>query len=142
MVKIQTTILVAAADAALSMRICGALRERGYNVCTAQNSDAIRTQIRTVSVDLLVLGHALPGDNWLLTLQWLRNDPRTSVLPVIVLTGGMEEADVYQGWQAGVDGFQSTRQSALPALTQELLAKIRRIFRSIEEDSLAQPDLS
>ena len=136
----RRTILVAAGGADLSMRICSDLKERGYNVCTAQSSDAIRTQIRTVSIDLLVLGHALPGDNWLLTLQWLRNDPRTSALPIIVLTGGMEEADVYQGWQAGVDSFQSTRQSALPALTQELLAKINRIFRSIEEASPVQSE--
>jgi CheY-like chemotaxis protein len=56
-------------------------------------------------VVLLDLG--LPKVNGLEVLKALRADPRTSALPVVVLTSSKEEKDMVAAYQMGVNSFVS-----------------------------------
>ena len=130
----QRTILVADDDPALVQRLVNALEEKGYGLRVAYNSDEVLVRINTEMIDLLVLGDALPDQGGLAIVEWLRSNARSRDMPVILLTSNMYETDVYRAWQNRVDSFQSKRETAIPLITLELLAKIKRIFKSIDED--------
>ncbi len=56
--------------------------------------------IRVVLLDLM-----LPRISGLDVLRRLRADPRTSTLPVVVLTASKEEEDVVETYQLGANGY-------------------------------------
>jgi CheY-like chemotaxis protein len=54
---------------------------------------------------LVLLDIGLPRLNGLRVLQALRSDPRTEILPVVVLTSSDEERDRLQSYQNGANSF-------------------------------------
>ena len=55
--------------------------------------------------DLLVVDLKLPRMNGLELLQRMRADPRTRVVPVVVLTSSIEEEDVARCYEAGANSY-------------------------------------
>ena len=127
-------VLIADANDSLVERIRWALSEQGYGVRTAQSSEDVMRHTEAATIDLLVIGDTLPGQGWRALLTRLRQDRISNALPVIMLTANIDDIQALIAWHEGIDSFQSTRESALPVLTLELSAKIKRIFRSLEED--------
>ena len=74
--------------------------------------------------DVLLLDVMLPdGDGLALTAE-VRQTPRLQGLPILMLTARSEERDKIQGLDAGADDYITK-----PFSTQELLARIRAVFR-------------
>jgi len=61
-------------------------------------------------------------------LQTLRRNPETRDIPVIMLTAKAQDADVFRGWQSGVDCYLTKPFNPL-----ELASFVNRIFQSLEE---------
>lgn len=57
------------------------------------------------SVDVVVLDVMLPDMDGFEVLRRLRANPRTSALPVVMLTALVAEGDHVQGYRAGADGY-------------------------------------
>jgi len=55
--------------------------------------------------DLLVVDLKLPRMNGLELLQRMRADPRTRLVPVVVLTSSIEEEDVARCYEAGANSY-------------------------------------
>ncbi len=104
------------------------LQRAGYDVVTAFDGKEALEKIKTENPDLVVLDVMMPYMDGFEVLQTLRKDPATRELPVIMLTAKAQDADVFRGWQSGVDCYLTK-----PFNPMELISFVRRIFKSLED---------
>ena len=100
------------------------LSREGYSVvCAASGEDAWRN-LKDGHFDLLVVDLMLPGIDGLELTRRVRNDSRTSRIPVVMLTAKGEEVDIVTGLELGADDYVTK-----PFSPRVLLARIRAVFR-------------
>ena len=77
----------------------------GYEVREAEDGAQALASIRDGAPDLCVLDVMMPGiDGWDV-LRQVREDPRTSELPVIMLTAKGQSRERLRGWELGCDAY-------------------------------------
>jgi two-component system, OmpR family, alkaline phosphatase synthesis response regulator PhoP len=81
------------------------LERHGYKVITASDGIEALKKVETEKPDLVVLDVMMPYKDGFDVLQTLRKEPATRELPVIMLTAKAQDADVFRGWQSGVDCY-------------------------------------
>jgi len=64
--------------------------------------DEERTGLRP---DLILLDLKLPKVDGLEVLRQVKNDSRTKVIPIVILTSSKEENDIINGYQLGVNSY-------------------------------------
>lgn len=100
------------------------LAREGYVVhCAATGEQAWRI-VREHRVDLAIVDLMLPGIDGLALTRRLKNDPKTAVIPVVMLTAKGEEVDVVTGLELGADDYVTK-----PFSPRVLLARLRAVFR-------------
>lgn len=100
------------------------LEQAGYEVVTAFNGREALAQVAAQRPDFLILDVMMPYMDGFEMLQALRRSESTRDLPVIMLTSKAQDADVFQGWQSGVDSYLTK-----PFTPAELMAFVRRLLR-------------
>jgi two-component system alkaline phosphatase synthesis response regulator PhoP/two-component system response regulator VicR len=105
------------------------LERAGYQVVTAYDGKEALEKVASEQPDLVVLDVMMPYMDGFEVLQTLRKNQNTRDLPVIMLTAKAQDADVFRGWQSGVDCYLTK-----PFNPMELISFVRRIFKSLEED--------
>jgi CheY-like chemotaxis protein len=60
---------------------------------------------QTITPKLILLDIKLPKISGFGVLQEIKNNPRTSTIPVVVLTSSQEEQDVIQSYRLGVNAY-------------------------------------
>ena len=101
------------------------LERQGYQVITAFDGKEGLEKVRAEKPDLCVLDVMMPYMDGFEVLQNLRKNPSTRELPVIMLTAKAQDADVFRGWQSGVDCYLTK-----PFNPMELISFVKRIFSS------------
>jgi two-component system alkaline phosphatase synthesis response regulator PhoP/two-component system response regulator VicR len=101
------------------------LQRAGYEVVTAYDGKEALEKIKTENPDLVVLDVMMPYMDGFEVLKNLKADPVTAEIPVIMLTAKAQDADVFRGWQSGVDCYLTK-----PFNPMELLTFVKRIFDS------------
>jgi len=104
------------------------LERQGYQVVTAVDGKDALQKVDEERPDLIVLDVVMPQMDGFEVLQTLRRNPATRDIPVIMLTGRAEEADVFRGWQSGADMYLTKPFNPL-----ELISFVKRIFKSLSE---------
>lgn len=104
------------------------LERQGYQVVTAVDGKDALQKVDEERPDLIVLDVVMPQMDGFEVLQTLRRNPATRDIPVIMLTGRAEEADVFRGWQSGADMYLTKPFNPL-----ELISFVKRIFKSQSE---------
>ena len=100
------------------------LAREGYPVdCVATGEDALKSA-RGKPYDLIILDLMLPGLDGLEVCKALKNDPRTVMIPIIMLTAKGEESDIVTGLELGADDYITK-----PFSPKVLIARIKSIFR-------------
>jgi two-component system phosphate regulon response regulator PhoB len=100
------------------------LSREGYQVvCAATGEDAIAKAKRKLP-DLILLDLMLPGIDGFEVCKLLRNDSKTSHIPIIMLTAKGEESDVVSGLEVGADDY-----IAKPFSPKVLTARVRTVLR-------------
>ncbi|MES2201073.1 MAG: response regulator transcription factor [candidate division FCPU426 bacterium] len=100
------------------------LERAGLGVLKAYDGETALRKATTESPDLAVLDVMLPGmDGWEL-LRRLRQDKKTAVMPVIMLTARGDETDKVLGLELGADDYLTK-----PFSPKELVARVRALLR-------------
>jgi two-component system alkaline phosphatase synthesis response regulator PhoP len=101
------------------------LQRAGYEVVTAFDGREALEKVKSENPDLIVLDVMMPYMDGFEVLKNLKADPVTAEVPVIMLTAKAQDADVFRGWQSGVDCYLTK-----PFNPMELLTFVKRIFDS------------
>ncbi len=118
------------------------LSREGYQViCVTSGEDALK-KARSEIPNLIVLDLMLPGLDGLEVCKLLKNDPKTSHIPIIMLTAKDEEADIVTGLELGADDY-ITKPFSPRVLAARVKAVLRRknIEISQEEEPIHIHDL-
>jgi DNA-binding response OmpR family regulator len=93
-------------------------------VDSASDGETALSKIRKNKYDLLVLDLMLPGIQGTELCRILRNDPKTSNVPIIMLTAKAEEVDKIVGLELGADDYMTK-----PFSPRELVARVKAVMR-------------
>jgi two-component system alkaline phosphatase synthesis response regulator PhoP len=100
------------------------LIQNGYEVTCVLSGEEALAQIRSRLPDLVVLDLMLPGVDGLEVCKALKQDTRTSGIPILMLTARSEEADIVTGLELGADDYLTK-----PFSPRVLLAHIKAVLR-------------
>lgn len=133
--KTPKTILVVDDEKDLVELISYNLRRNGYNVLSASNGfEALETAQRVLP-DLVLLDLMLPGMEGTEVTRRLKGDPRTSGIPIIMVTAKGEETDIVVGLTIGADDYITK-----PFSPRILLARLGSVIRRSEANIQDSPE--
>jgi two-component system OmpR family response regulator len=119
------TILVVDDDRELREQVVDYLREHGYSVLPAADGAEMERALAAAPIDLMILDVMMPGENGLSICQRLSSGGG----PAIIMVSAMgDEVDRVLGLELGADDYL-----AKPCSPRELLARVRAVFRRLEE---------
>ena len=99
------------------------LRSAGFEVCVARDGKQ-GLEIAEASVpELIILDIMMPVMDGVEALHRLRDSPRTSRIPVILLTAKAQDEDVIAGYQTGADYYMTK-----PFTAKQLLYGVRLVL--------------
>lgn len=123
-------------DIAANLRLLDAvLTPRGYEVVTASSGQEALDVIAEQDVDVVLLDVNMPGMSGYEVCRRIRDDDRTRLLPVVMVTAAPEEERVL-ALEAGADDFlrQPLEQPELLARVSSL-ARLKRYHDAIERQT-------
>jgi two-component system alkaline phosphatase synthesis response regulator PhoP len=100
------------------------LSKEGYDVVlTSNGNDALRLA-RDHRPDVLLLDIMVPQLNGWEVCRRIKKDPELAAIPVIMVSGRVEEGDKVLGFEVGADDYVTK-----PFSPRELIARIRAVLR-------------
>jgi len=121
-------ILVVDDEADLVELVSYNLRKEGFIVESASDGESALKKIKKGKYDLLILDLMLPGIQGIELCRIVRNDPKNSGLPIIMLTAKGEEIDRIVGLEMGADDYMTK-----PFSPRELVARVKAVLRRFTE---------
>jgi DNA-binding response OmpR family regulator len=76
-----------------------------YQVVATTDAQAVLSLVRSKEPDAVILDVQMPGGGGLPLLSKLKADPRTSSLPVMMLTGERNAETVLRAMEGGADDY-------------------------------------
>ena len=122
----RRTILLIEDDELIAGLVRLMVERLGHELVWAPDGEAGKQMLETGSADIVILDILLPYLNGFEVLKSLRADPKTSKLPVLVLTGKTAQADIDRVVEAGADDFL-----AKPFQPNELSQRLTRLLRRL-----------
>lgn len=105
------------------------LKSQGFEVQDFSLPSLFWQALETQTPDLLLLDIMLPEEDGISILKKLRSNPKTSTIPVIMLTAKDSEYDIVTGLDAGADDYV-TKPFGMMALVSRIKAVLRRYEKS------------
>ena len=118
----QRCIVIADDDPTIIKLVKMRLGMAQYTVVTAENSDQALAMVRTSEPVAVILDVQMPGGGGLSVLSRIKADPKTSSLPVMMLTGERNAETVLQAMDAGADDYM-----VKPFMPDLLLERVSRL---------------
>lgn len=107
------------------------LRSFGLEVKDFALPSAFRAAVAESVPELALLDIMLPEEDGLSVLRWLRSNPATAQLPIIMLTAKSTEFDKVLGLDSGADDYLTK-----PFGNMELYSRIRALLRRTDKSSM------
>ncbi len=127
-------ILIVEDDLDVAEMVNSYFQRQGYEVYTVNwGEDGVRA-CQTNHPDLVILDIRLPDIDGYEVARRLRNDRRTSNVPIIFLTEKRERNDKLQGLELGADDYITK-----PFDIQELRLRVRNALARMKQESLTNP---
>jgi two-component system, OmpR family, response regulator len=114
-------VLVVDDDEHVCNLVCEYLGQNDFRVSAVSTGKQMLEKIGTEAIDLLLLDLRLQGEDGLRLARTIRE---SSKLPIVILTGQLDEADRIMGLELGADDYVTK-----PFSPRELLARIRAVLR-------------
>jgi len=117
------TIVVIEDDPYILKLISQTLQKAGYEVVTATDgSDGLR-KVKETAPQLVVLDVSLPGLDGYQVCHYLRSEPATVDLPIIMVTAMSRPSDQRRGFETGADDYLSK-----PFILSELVTRVQSLL--------------
>lgn len=110
------------------------LEKDGYRVLSEMDGEAALKKIPEKMPDLVLLDLMLPKADGLTVCKTLKSNPKTSHIPVVMLTAKGEESDKIVGLELGADDYVTK-----PFSVKELLARVRAVLRRFSKAQEGEP---
>jgi twitching motility two-component system response regulator PilH len=104
--------------------ISGILKDNGWKVTIACDGVEALEQLKTFNPDLVVLDIVMPRMNGYEVCRWIKSNPGTKNVPVVMCSSKGEEFDRYWGMRQGADAY-----IAKPFQPIELVGTIKQLLR-------------
>ena len=117
-------VLVIDDDQAVARALARLVERDGYDVEIAGDSRGGLAAIANRPPDLIVLDLMLPGLNGFEICRRLKQELRTRLIPIVLVTGAGDRANRIEGLKSGADDFLIK-----PVDPQELLVRVRSLVR-------------
>jgi DNA-binding response OmpR family regulator len=124
-------VLLVDDDPALRSMLQDYLGEHDLRVTAVASGQQMHAVIDAEPIDLILLDLRLPGEDGLHLAQAVR---QRATVPIVLLTGRIEEADRVMGLELGADDYVTK-----PFSPRELLARIRAVLRRYQVQTRLQP---
>jgi chemotaxis family two-component system response regulator PixH len=121
----MSTILVVE-DGRTDMEIISRyLQQAGHSVVSAENSEQVQDKIDATQPDVIFLDIILPGKSGYEICRELKNNPKTSKIPIIFCSTKNTEADKIWGNMLGAEAYLSK-----PIDKDELVNTLQRLIKN------------
>ena len=101
------TILVADDDRGLVLLLSKHLIKRGFEVAGAYDAMQASVTVMRQPIDAVILDINMPAGTGYEVLKRMRSNPKSSVIPVIVLSGSIQPGEERKVIEMGADAFLS-----------------------------------
>ena len=122
--SVQGTILIVDDEPAIREMLDFTLSNEGYSCRTAADASEARELLAVQTPDLILLDWMLPGVSGIDLARGLKRDPKTSDIPIVMVTARDGELEKVKGLDTGADDYITK-----PFSNKELLARIRAVMR-------------
>ena len=120
----RTTVLVADDNKAYRCLMKDLLQDQGYKViCVEDGEEALRIS-RSKAIDLALLDVVMPYRTGFSVCRAIKSDPKTRLIPVVLVTALNNSEDRIQGIESGADDFLNK-----PFNNEELLARVGSLLK-------------
>ena len=99
------------------------LKLDGYQISTAPGGAEAVQVMTTLIPDLLLLDVMMPGMDGYQVCGWVRANPATAAVPVVMLSGKADPESVARGLEVGADEYLSK-----PISPSKLIAQLRVVL--------------
>ena len=130
----STRILIADDDEDIRAYLEVTLQLAGFEVLLATDGAEALRLARSEHPDVVVLDVMMPHLDGIEALRQMREDPRTSHLPVMLLTAKVQTGDAITGLDAGADDYLTK-----PFDPDELVARVRAAMRRADTQRTRNP---
>lgn len=104
------------------------LKMSGFVVVEAGDGEEAIEQIQANTPDLVVTDIVMPRKNGYELCRWIKGNPSTKHLPVVICTTKSEEFDVYWGMKQGADAYITK-----PYHPPDLLAAVKKLLQNVQK---------
>lgn len=119
----MTTVLIVDDSSTVRQMVSEQLRLNGYSVIEAVDGEEAIVQIKANLPALIVTDIVMPKKNGYELCRWLKADPTTKAIPVVMCTSKSEEFDVYWGMKQGADAYITK-----PYQPDDLVAAVKKLL--------------